>query len=210
MNKNDLPTGAASRARAILIPLPQGRRQRRAPGTALFEGRRRPFVDRRKDGVGSLAGPGAGALSGDDPGQRLALGTAPPCAAHRLHLPRPDVIISGRDILQQFSAKQHRRRRDPHHRYGTGSRIQDPRHDGRADRPRALACSAWCWWRRWEPRRASGRPKSARSAPGCCGPGSAWPRCSRPLLCSIPKASHGSFSRSECFILNGSASGSNG
>ena len=43
-----------------------------------------------------------------------------------------------------------------------------------------------------------------------CGPGSAWPRCWRPLLCSIPKASHVSFSRSECFILNGSASGSNG
>ena len=136
MNKNDLPTGAASRARAILIPLPQSRRQRRPAGAALFESRRRPFVDRRADGLDSLAGPGAGALFRDDPGQRLAVGTAPSCAAHRLPVPRPDVIISGRDILQQFSAEQHRRRRDPHHRYGAGRRIQDPRDDGRADRSR--------------------------------------------------------------------------
>ena len=36
---------------------------------------------------------------------------------------------------------------DPDRRHRVSRRLEDARHNGRADRPRASACSGWSWWR---------------------------------------------------------------
>ena len=79
----------------------------------------------------------------------------------------PDLIVSGRHLLQQFPAEQYRRRRRPDCRHRAGRRLQDAGHDGRPDRPRARAAGPGAGRGARRLRRHWVRPGWARSGPAC-------------------------------------------
>ena len=149
----------------------QDRRQRRAALRAAVARRSRAALARsRAPRRSPWLAVALALLPRDDPGQRLALGAAARRAARPRAVRHAGQLVPRRDVLQQLSAVEHRRRRHPHPRHGAHGRLEDARDDGRARRSRHRPARAWSSSRRSA--RRSRRAAAKRIGP--VGPGVLW------------------------------------
>ena len=130
------PAGPSTRTRLLVART--RRRERRAAHGAVFAHRRRRALGQRQAGVGALARLRARALLRARAGEHLALAGAARCPGRARAAIEAPLLVSRRDLLQQLSAEQHRRRRRAHQRHGPPGAIEDARHHGhpRRSRPR--------------------------------------------------------------------------